>query len=238
MSSFCEGELSRTSPGLLVEGLRVQSFAGGSTWETPRSGWTACWWSRDPSSNDPGSRTCPSSAKAATGAIDRAGRFALDLPPGRHDLRVVDAATGVTVHETDSPATIPAGQEAEVRLALRLTRVDVKLVPSTAGSPIRLRALAIEALPAQADRFRTMFGAVTPGAGGLRIDPGQHELTCWLPAGEYRLRAESQAGSLTAGNTYRTLELATQTISVPAKGTLQVALEVGPPPEVAETEKE
>jgi hypothetical protein len=73
---------------------------------------------------------------------------------------------------------------------------------------------------------------------GIPLYGRMTEVDLWLPPDEFRLRVLTRAGYLAAGNAFRTAELATQTIRVPAGRPLEVALQIQSPPPTEDLGKE
>lgn len=176
--------------------------------------------------------------KILTAGVDPAGRFSLDLVLGSYDLVVADAASGIVLSEEKQEVALAAGEQTTTSLAVRTVRVRVKLEPTKPEQPIRAAALYVD----RGQRRPTQFGVVeTLGvlglrAGGIPIDPWQTEVELWLPPGVAGLVVRNQAGYLSAGDSYSSIELAKESVSFPESGNLEVTLRVAAPPSIPEPE--
>lgn len=174
----------------------------------------------------------------AAATLDSAGAFALELAPGGYDLCVVDAGTGLILFESEEPITAARDKEARADVVLRAARVRIKLVPESEAAPLRVASLSVTNPARQSRPLDSMRQLVlSQGGEGITLEPGQTEVELWLPGGDFAVKVSSHAGLLAADNSYRPTELASDQITVPDRGQLEVKLKIAAPPPTPDLEK-
>jgi len=135
--------------------------------------------------------------------VKRDGTFELPVRSGKHVIRLVDLASGVTLFQSERLISIKGKKDVEFDIVAELAMVMVTLKPDKEGGPVLANRLEIgvkhpNLMPNQ---FRGMVfgGANNYDQGvGVALQPGQVNVTVILPAIETKLRARSSAHQLDA----------------------------------------
>jgi hypothetical protein len=165
------------------------------------------------------------------------GSFVVPVVRGTHVLRVVDAATGVSLATDAERLVVPAGGEIVRALSVPLVEVAVELQPPTDAGPfVWVDRLEVRHQPAKNDRNAIGGGNDDYDAGlGLPVRAGETSLRLWLPAGKVVLLVRGSAGNLRSlKERGRGTPLAREEFELRADETprRELTLQVGPPADV------
>jgi len=203
------------------------------------------------SSNDIFTAFMSDGSGAMTGpkaTIRRDGTFDLALAPGKYQLKVVDAGTGVVVWQGEDRVKVEAGKPSHQELTVELVLVRVRLMPKTEGGKIvatRLGVMVDWPKPDQG-RFARIGGMVVEGpsgvgltGAGVPLTDGQREIDLYLPPRETKLVVVSNARILKLGQQQGTVPpLAKHEFTPEAGRTNRIEIEVPPPPEIEDSADE
>lgn len=167
------------------------------------------------------------------------GTFALGVVSGTHHLHLVDMATRLIVASTTEPQTVKPGGTATRDLAAALTEVAVRLVPEADGKPMALvDRLEVRLQPKSEQNAgqRVVFAAGNDNhdfGSGMPVPDGVSAVTLQLPEGQATLFARNGIAALRVDdNRHQNPPLARDEFEVVAEPRREIALKVGPPPEI------
>ena len=174
--------------------------------------------------------------------IQRDGTFDLELAPGKYQLKVVDAGTGVILWQDEQRVEVEAGKSSRQELTMELVLVRVRLKPKTETGSIVAANLGVKVdwpKPEQGG-FATTIVVENGGSGiggpGVPLADGQREINLYLPPRETTLVVGSNARSLKLGQQSRNVPpLAKHEFTPEAGKTNRIEIEVPPPPEIEDS---
>lgn len=175
--------------------------------------------------------------------LDDEGRFTLPVGPGKYRVRLVDVATGISLHATDDPLVVDADQQVPLELAPVLHEVLLRVrKDGEAAEMAMIDRIELRVTPKPKDNAAGGGAVVMMGGDnenydtgiGIRVQPGEQDVLVVVPEGQVRCHARNNVMQIRVDNErWNQVALGKadfETSDKPEK--LEVELKVGAPPEV------
>lgn len=175
--------------------------------------------------------------------LDDEGRFALPVGPGKYRVRLVDVATGISLHATEETLVVDADQEVPLELAPVLHEVLLRVRKDPeAAEMAMIDRIELRVTPKPKDNAAGGAAVVMMGGDnenydtgiGIRVQPGEQDVLVVVPEGQVRCHARNNVVQIRVDNErWNQVALGKADFETSDKpGKLEVEVKVGAPPDI------